>query len=149
MSRNNIAVVFAAFFVLTFSYAASTAGVSSAKIERPARLDRSLDRTTENGSFHVKIASVRDPIPLHQIHQWSVLVTDRVGNPVPGATFKVGGGMPEHGHGLPTAPNVQPTGPAGRYALSGMKFSMDGWWELKLDIAAAGISDRVTFNIVL
>ena len=149
MSRNNIAVVFATCFVLTLSYAASTTGFASTKRELPARLDRSLDRTTANGSFHVKIASLSDPIPLHKIHQWSVQVTDRAGFPVPGASFKVGGGMPQHGHGLPTAPNVQPTGPAGAYALSGMKFSMDGWWELKLDIAAAGVTDRVTFNIVL
>jgi len=149
MSYKKIAVALVAGAALTLSYAVASGGVAFAKTELPLGLDRSLEHPTEKGAFRVKIASTRDPIPLHQIHQWSVQVLDRAGNPVPGATFKVGGGMPQHGHGLPTAPSVQPASSQGNYLLNGMKFSMDGWWELKLTITAGGVTDHATFNIVL
>jgi hypothetical protein len=37
----------------------------------------------------------------------------------------------------------------GTYALDGMKFSMPGWWEVKLDIQGAQGADKVTFNTVV
>jgi hypothetical protein len=149
MARNKTLLMLALCVALPLSFAAATGGSAFAMSQLPAGLDQSLERTTENGAFRVTIASARSPIPLRQIHGWSVQVTDRAGRPVSGATFKVGGGMPQHGHGLPTAPTVQPADQAGAYLLNGMKFSMDGWWELKLEIAAGGVTDRVTFNIVL
>jgi hypothetical protein len=57
--------------------------------------------------------------------------------------------MPQHGHGLPTQPAV--TGEDnGRYIIGGVKFSMTGWWELKLkiDSPSAG-ADAATFNVVM
>jgi hypothetical protein len=67
---------------------------------------------------------------------------------VEGAVVAVGGGMPKHHHGYPTRPRVEPA-PGGGYVIRGMKFSMRGWWELKLDIQSPAGPDRVTFNVVL
>lgn len=149
MSRNNIIALLAACAGLSLSYAAVTGTAAMARTESPAGLDRSLVRLTQNGSFRVTIASAEQPVPLHKIHQWSVHLTDQAGRPITGATFKIGGGMPQHGHGLPTAPIAQQGASEGAYVIRGLKFSMDGWWELKLEISAAGVTDRVTFNIVL
>jgi hypothetical protein len=33
--------------------------------------------------------------------------------------------------------------------MEGMKFSMTGWWEIKLAIEAAEGADKVTFNTVV
>jgi hypothetical protein len=33
--------------------------------------------------------------------------------------------------------------------LDGMKFSMPGWWDLKLDLQGPAGADQVAFNIVL
>jgi hypothetical protein len=71
------------------------------------------------------------------------------GTPVHGARFRVDGGMPQHGHGLPTQPRVTREIEAGVYALDGMKFSMTGWWEVKLDIDSPQGADKVTFNTVV
>jgi hypothetical protein len=58
--------------------------------------------------------------------------------------------MPEHGHGLPTAPRVEAAGAPGDYFIKGMKFSMTGWWVLKLDVRVPdGRADVITFNVVL
>ena len=149
MSRNKIIALLAAVAGLTFSYAAVTGTAAMARTELPAGLDRSPVRLTQNGSFRVTIASAEQPVPLHKIHQWSVQVTDQGGHPVTGATFKISGGMPQHGHGLPTAPTAHPAGSDGAYVINGVKFSMNGWWELKLQISAGGVTDSVTFNIVL
>jgi hypothetical protein len=56
--------------------------------------------------------------------------------------------MPEHNHGFPTEPEITEAS-GGDYLLEGVKFSMAGWWELKLDITAGDQSDTVTFNVVL
>jgi hypothetical protein len=37
----------------------------------------------------------------------------------------------------------------GTYQLDGMKFSMTGWWEVKLDIQGPQGPDKVTFNTVV
>lgn len=57
--------------------------------------------------------------------------------------------MPEHGHGLPTAPAVTQRLGDGSYLIEGMKFNMRGWWEINLCIKAPPGSDCVTFNLVL
>jgi hypothetical protein len=149
MSRHKIIAMLAACAALTLSYAALTGTAAMARTELPSGPDRSLVRLTQNGSFRVTIASADQPVPLHKIHRWSVRLTDQAGRPVTGATFKISGGMPQHGHGLPTAPTAQPGASDGAYVIKGVKFSMDGWWELKLQITAAGVTDKVTFNIVL
>jgi hypothetical protein len=57
--------------------------------------------------------------------------------------------MPQHGHGLPTRPQVTRELPDGTYLLEGMKFSMTGWWEIKLAIQTTDAADKVTFNRVV
>jgi len=112
-------------------------------------LDRSLDKLSKNGLFRVRLGSTVDPIPLNQIHIWTLSLTDSTGKPVSGASIQFDGGMPEHGHGLPTAPRVEPGPGPGEYVVRGVKFSMTGWWELRLAISANGQTDNATFNLVL
>jgi hypothetical protein len=86
---------------------------------------------------------------LNEIHSWTVHVETADGEAVENAEIAVDGGMPEHNHGFPTAPEITEEIGGGEYLLEGVKFSMAGWWELKLDITAGGQSESVTFNIVL
>ena len=50
--------------------------------------------------------SETEPPPIHEIHRWRIHVEDAEGRPVEGAWIRVGGGMPEHQHGLPTQPSA-------------------------------------------
>ncbi|MGV6857752.1 MAG: hypothetical protein ACWA5X_02150 [bacterium] len=50
----------------------------------------------------------------------------------------IDGGMPVHGHGLPTAPEVSPKGVAGHYRISGLRYSMPGEWVVACTITAEG-----------
>ncbi|MFL5520717.1 MAG: FixH family protein [Gemmatimonadales bacterium] len=76
-----------------------------------------------------------------------LLVADSTGKPVDGAVITVDGGMPQHGHGLPTAPRVTRALGDGRYQVDGLKFSMGGWWELRFGITTSAGADSVTFNL--
>jgi hypothetical protein len=116
---------------------------------RPSDLDYSTTRTSKNGTFKVVIAPSADPIPLNRIHAWQVHVEDSSGQPVTEAAITVEGGMPEHGHGLPTKPMVTQNLGTGTYLVEGMKFQMHGWWTVTFTISAAGKSDTVTFNLRL
>ncbi len=117
---------------------------------RPRNLNLSLERPTDHDVFKIQLKSGLDPIQISKVHQWSLHMSGADGIPVTGANIAVDGGMPEHGHGLPTAPRVAAADGHGNYVINGMKFSMTGWWVLKLDVKATdGRTDTITFNLVL
>lgn len=117
--------------------------------EVPADLDTSLSHPSEHGLYQVSISSDMDPLMLNEIHSWTVHIETPEGTAVDNAEIVVDGGMPAHQHGFPTTPQVTENLGSGDYKLEGVKFSMSGWWEMKLDITADGQTDSVTFNIVL
>ena len=86
---------------------------------------------------------------LRQLQTVPVRIVDAEGRPVEGASIQVDGGMPQHGHGLPTQPKVGRYLGNGVYEIEGLRFSMGGWWEVKLAIEAPGGSDNLTFNLSL
>ena len=115
----------------------------------PDDLDLARAKPTQAGVFAVAIEPELEPVQQGPLHNWIVTVTMPDGQPVEDATITVDGGMPQHGHGLPTAPAVTAALGEGRYRIEGVRFNMGGWWELKLAITAGGASDAVTFNLVL
>jgi hypothetical protein len=115
----------------------------------PDDLNTATSRITDQGIFEVTISSNLEPLVLNEIHGWTIHVETAGGDPVENGEIVVDGGMPQHNHGYPTTPEVTEELGGGDYLLEGMKFSMAGWWELKLDITSGGESDSVTFNIIL
>jgi hypothetical protein len=89
------------------------------------------------------------PLRPRRMQTIRVAITDAAGAPVDDATIKIDGGMPQHGHGLPTRPRVTRALGNGLYEIEGVRFNMGGWWEFKLAISAASGSDVVTFNLAL
>ncbi|HSW20833.1 MAG TPA: FixH family protein [Ramlibacter sp.] len=115
----------------------------------PKELDLSLEKNTSAGVYHVALAPPAQAPALNQMHSWTVKLATPDGAPVHGARFLVDGGMPQHGHGLPTQPRVTREIADGTYQLDGMKFSMTGWWEVKLAVDGPQGADKVTFNTVV
>ena len=130
---------------LALTVLAATAGCMSA----PSHLDLSLTRPTAENQFVVTLQPPAMPAAINQLHSWQVRLASPAGVPVAHARIEVGGGMPQHGHGLPTRPQVTQELADGTYVIEGMKFSMTGWWEIKLAIEADGGSDKVTFNTMV
>jgi hypothetical protein len=112
-------------------------------------LDTSATRWSGSGLYRVSLRSHLMPLQINQMHSWTVHVDDGQGAAIDEAAITVSGGMPEHNHGLPTAPRVTQNLGSGDYLLEGMRFNMSGWWELQLQITAGENSDTVIFNCIL
>jgi len=131
--------------VLPLLALAAAAGCSSP----PADLDVALTHESAAHRYVVALQPPATPAALNQMHAWRVRVTTPAGVPVAHALIAVDGGMPQHGHGLPTRPQVTQELADGSYVIEGLKFSMTGWWEIRLAIDAAEGADQVTFNTVV
>jgi hypothetical protein len=57
--------------------------------------------------------------------------------------------MPVHNHGLPTQPRVTTELGDGDYRLEGMRFHMQGPWEITLTITVGGSTDTVVIALTL
>ncbi len=115
----------------------------------PNDLDLALEKSTASGLYKAAIAPQANPIAVGSMHAWTVTVLTPAGAPVKAAKIGINGGMPQHGHGLPTVPQVTKSLGDGRYLIEGMKFNMRGWWTLDLAIDGPKGADTVTFNLVL
>jgi YtkA-like len=118
-------------------------------VTRPANLDVSLEKASVGGRYVVSLAPPAALPAINQLHSWTVSVKDTSGNPVSSAMLKVGGGMPQHGHGFPTKPRVTREVESGTYLVEGMKFSMPGWWDIAFDIEGLQGRDQVRFNTIV
>ena len=135
-------------FVL-FASTVSLLGACMMFMRPPKDLDYSRTRSSEGGAYRATIQPPGDTIPKGKLHRWTLHLETAAGAPVQGATIAVDGGMPQHGHGLPTKPRVtRPLGP-GDYAVDGMKFNMGGWWVVKFRVAGDAGRDSVVFNLKL
>ncbi len=99
--------------------------------------------------FQVSFESDLKPIVINQIHQWIIQVQTLDGVPVTKAEISIDGGMPDHDHGLPTDPQVTGNLGDGRYRVEGLRFHMQGQWELKITIRADNMEDVVTISLEL
>jgi hypothetical protein len=116
---------------------------------RPADSEFGLGpRSTAAGLFQVTLEPA-EPLVKRKLQKVQVRVVDAAGRPVDGADMTVDGGMPQHGHGLPTRPRVTAGLGDGLYEIDGVRFNMGGWWEFKVAIRAAAGTDSVTFNLDL
>ena len=117
--------------------------------ERPAESEFGFGpRASETGLYRATLEPV-EPLKLRKLQTVHLRVADAQGAPVDGAEIAVDGGMPEHGHGLPTKPRVRRSLGGGAYEVEGVRFNMGGWWEVTFAIAGPAGADRVTFNLDL
>jgi hypothetical protein len=61
-------------------------------------------------------------------------------------TIAMDGGMPAHGHGLPTAPKVVATDKVGEYRIEGLKYSMTGEWLLGFMLQSKSMNDKIVYK---
>jgi hypothetical protein len=115
----------------------------------PDDLDYSRTRRSESGLYRGTILPQGDSIPKGRLQRWTLHLETAEGAPVDSATLAVDGGMPQHGHGLPTKPRVTRALGNGDHLVEGMKFNMGGWWVVKFRVNATPGSDSLVFNVKL
>lgn len=139
-----------AIFLLSVLSAVACAGAITELDVQPPPADEFGfgPRTSAEGAYTARVQPLQT-IRIGQLHAWRLEVQDRQGNGVAGAEITVDGGMPQHGHGLPTRPRVTKDLTGGVYDVDGMRFNMGGWWVVKFRIRSPSGDDTVTFNIRL
>ena len=115
----------------------------------PANLDYSRTRTSEHGVYRAAIKPEGDSIPQGKLQKWTLHLDGVSGAPVSDARVSIDGGMPQHGHGLPTKPRVTRELGNGDYLVEGMKFNMGGWWVVKFRVDSRAGNDTLVFNLSL
>jgi cytochrome c peroxidase len=131
------------------SFFAALATTAACHMAPPRDLDVALEKASKHDLYHVELIPPAEAPRINQLHSWQLRLSTADGAPVTAAHFEVGGGMPQHGHGLPTKPRVTRELGNGVYLIEGMKFSMTGWWEIRLGIEAGRGHDDVVFNTVV
>lgn len=101
------------------------------------------------GLYQISLGPENKDIPISRLHRWRLILQDAKGTPVSGARIRIDGGMREHGHGLPSRPEIAETARPGEYRIEGVRFNMPGKWQLVVDILAAAGEDRAEFEFSL
>ena len=115
----------------------------------PQDLDYGRIRASEAGLYRGEIRPDGDSIPKGKLQKWTLHLETAGGTPLDIATITIDGGMPQHGHGLPTKPVVTRQLGNGDYRVEGMKFNMGGWWVVKFRVNATPGADSLVFNLKL
>jgi hypothetical protein len=115
----------------------------------PKDLDYSRTRPSESGLYSATIRPQGDSVPKGKLQSWTLHLQSATGAPVDSAVVTVDGGMPQHGHGLPTKPRVTRSLGNGDHLVEGLKFNMGGWWVVRFHVRSTTGSDSVVFNLKL
>ena len=143
--------MFAVLLAATFGLTACShvMGMMGTGAKPPAASEFGLGpRTSAQGRFIGMLETDGDLRP-RRMQTVRVVIRDGNGGAIDGAAIRIDGGMPQHGHGLPTRPRVTRNLGNGAYEVEGVRFNMGGWWEFKVVIETATGSDTITFNLNL
>lgn len=136
-------------FPITVHNKGESAGMNEHSNLDPTTLNVSTTVHSLNNLFEVSYHPMVQKITLNTMHAWKVTVKNQAGMPVTGAKFTISGGMPAHGHGLPTKPAMTKELGNGVYLIEGLRFSMPGVWTIHFDISTADNHDTAQFNLLL
>ena len=116
---------------------------------RPAASEFGLGPRTSGGGLYTATLIPTEPMRPRKLQTVQVAIVDAAGAPIENAQIGIDGGMPQHGHGLPTRPRVTKQVGNGIYEIEGVRFNMGGWWEFKLSVKTDSGADVITFNLKL
>jgi len=107
-----------------------------------------LRATGRAGRYALQLLQPSQPIVIANgaFQQWQVRLQNAVGSVVYPARISIDGGMPGHGHGLPSQPRVTEYLGDGVYLVEGLKFHMVGSWQLRFSVHAQAGSDLIELN---
>ena len=114
---------------------------------RTPRLERIVaarltDIPSHNRAYRASLDLTSDSV-------WTLRVRSASDGPVPNASVSMEAWMPDQervAHATPAA--IEYVG-AGTYQVSPLAFVRSGWWNIKMQVSAAGRTDSLAFNVIL
>jgi len=104
---------------------------------------------SERGIYKLHFSTDYNQIPIRQMHTWRVRVSDAQGEAFIPGNIAIDGGMPSHGHGLPSEPKFTHYLGDGELQLDGILFNMLGTWELRVTLIGPVGMDTAILSINL
>lgn len=101
----------------------------------------------QSGRVRATLRPEDGPPRIGAIQNWIIELRYADGRPVYPARITIDGGMPEHGHGLPTQPEVTDYLDEGRYRMEGFKLSMAGRWLVVCNVSTPHEVDQVRLEL--
>jgi hypothetical protein len=147
--RRTMVVAGASLLVMTMAACGMMEMMMGTGAVPPAAEEFGFGPRTSGAGAYVGTLQPAAPLAVRKLQSVNVRITDAHGSAVESAAISVDGGMPQHGHGLPTSPRVTAYRGDGVYQIDGVRFNMGGWWEFKLGVAGAAGTDTITFNLKL
>jgi cytochrome c peroxidase len=86
---------------------------------------------SERGGYRVRVEPATEPLVLNAWQRVLLHVERTDDAPLALLALSVDGGMPAHGHGLPSAPRVRSAN-GQDFVIEGLRFNMAGRWELRV-----------------
>ena len=145
--RTWVALSFAAFAAFGCDARETDPAARAGAGSVPPPLGARMERAGESGLYRVAIAPEGGSIPLREMHAWVVEVATATGEPFAPLRLAFDGGMPQHGHGLPTAPRVTRSLGTGVFLVEGVKFNMGGDWTLRVEVVGPSGADVAVFHV--
>jgi hypothetical protein len=108
---------------------------------------RLADIPSHNASYRASLVPSRAWTSDDRAVVWTIAVTTADGAPVEHAALSLESWMPD-ADGITRYPRVTQALGRGRYRVEGLRIDRAGWWNIKLQISAAGTTDSLAFNLV-
>lgn len=104
-------------------------------------------QTTDKALYRISISPVNEPVVIGRLHDWIVHVETDDGKQFTPSQLVITGGMPGHGHGIPSRPKVTRYLKNGDFLVEGMLFNMGGTWQILVGVTGPDGFDSATFEI--
>jgi hypothetical protein len=111
---------------------------------------------SDSGRLAGQLAPESGAVEIAEFQSWVLELRNADGGAVTRAAIGIAGGMPGHGHGLPTEPRVTEELGDGRYRIDGVKLNMVGAWVIEVFVQTsegsgerAGLRDRLRFDLAI
>ena len=109
----------------------------------------SSDIPSHNGSYRASIIALPETVELGRSLALTVAIRTAADSPVEGAVLALESWMPDDETvRVARSAAIQEVG-GGLYRVEGLRFASRGWWNLRLRISRAGLTDSLAFNVVL
>lgn len=136
-------------YLKLFSVLVSSALLSTACLSPiPTKPNWQLSQLSTKGLYQAHLSCIELP-SVGTFQECKVHILALNGTPVIKAEIIVDGGMPAHGHGLPTAPKAVLLNDQGLYEIQGLQFNMAGAWLLGFLIKTPQQQDKIVFDFVI
>ena len=116
---------------------------ASASSERPSPVWAGKSAS----GLRAELRPAAERVRINQDQDWILTLLGSDGAPLYPARARVDGGMPQHGHGLPTRPRVTRYLGEGRYRVEGLRFNMGGAWTLQIHVDGPVGPEVVRLNL--